>query len=103
MMSIQVNKARLSTFAHNAVSGGPAKTTVTAKTVTSWPATGTDIARSLARAGIRPIIINSVVTMTNAASERAAIDSFSAPAFSLFLITPEKIPYSLLIQRLLLV
>ncbi|MCY1179035.1 hypothetical protein D9M73_194130 [compost metagenome] len=53
--------------------------TVNAKSVTSWPATGIEICRSRARAGSNPIIRNSVVTMTNAATASSAMEKPLAP------------------------
>ncbi|MNH18982.1 hypothetical protein D3C79_787040 [compost metagenome] len=62
-----------------AVNGSPENTTVIANAVTNCPATGMEIFKSLAKVGIRPIIMNSVVTMTKAASERMATAHFSTP------------------------
>ncbi|MNV71335.1 hypothetical protein D3C71_1643480 [compost metagenome] len=63
-----------STWARRAVSGGPNSITTTANSVTSWPALATEIDRSLASAGSRPTMRNSVVTITKAAIARISVD-----------------------------
>ena len=59
-----------------AVSTGPNSITTTAKSVTSCPAVETETTRSRASAGRRPTIMNSVVTMTNAAIARITMEEW---------------------------
>ena len=57
-----------------AVSGGPNSITVKANRVTSSPALEIEMPRSRASAGSRPMMRNSVVTITNPARARMAMD-----------------------------
>src|SRR3989338_3611133 len=68
--SIAINSFFLSRWARAAVSGGPKSMTVKANSVTSWPAAAIETPRSRARAGSRPIIRNSVVTIKKAEMAR---------------------------------
>src|SRR3989344_1452802 len=67
---IAINSFFLSKWARAAVRGGPKSMTVKANSVTSWPAAAIDTPRSRARAGSRPMIRNSVVTIKKAEMAR---------------------------------
>ncbi|MNG13160.1 hypothetical protein D3C84_968210 [compost metagenome] len=71
---MMMNRRLRSMCASAAASGGPNSITVKANKVTSWPAVEIEISRSRARAGNRPMMRNSVVTMTKAAIASKVIE-----------------------------
>ena len=73
--STPMNSALRSRCDSQAVSGGPNSITVKANRVTSWPASEIEMPRSRDKAGSRPTIRNSVVTMMKAATARIRMGS----------------------------